>query len=58
MKKKNLNHSPSLLLTLAVMMISALLIYKVFPKPGEGIAACNQETSGKCSHPTECTRNK
>jgi hypothetical protein len=60
MKRKSTfrNHYPSLLLTFLTMAMSALVIYKVFPKPRNGATGCKQEQNSKCSASIECIKNK
>ena len=58
MKNKSVfRNRPSMMLTLVAMTMSAAIIYKVFPKPGNDIAGCKQTCSGKCSSMTECKNN-
>jgi len=58
MKRKSLfqRHQPPMLLIMIIMTISALLIYRVVPRPENLINESKQMQSNKCVPVAECTK--
>ncbi len=57
-RKKNLfqNQPWSLVLILIAMVLSALLIYRIIPKPGNDTIGSKQTQPNKCTLSMECSK--